>query len=368
MGVRRRSLGDDVNALPDPGFWAGRRVLVTGHTGFKGAWLTAWLTSLGAEVMGLSLPEPVSDPSLWELLALPAADLRGDIVDDAWVDVVQTFAPSVVLHLAAQPLVSVGYSEPLRTFATNVVGTGQVLDAVLDLGGLDAALVITTDKVYAPDQPLPHREDARLGGHDPYSASKAAAEHLVHSWPTRTPLATARAGNVIGGGDWAADRLLPDMARAWADGRPVVLRTVTGVRPWQHVLEPLRGYLLHAEALVRAADTAPRAVNFGPVEHQSVPVLDIVTFGSAHWARLDGGSAMPGWEVLDERPYVETGTLSLDSALARGTLGWESVLSWQEAVGMTLAWYHAASAGSDTADLVDRELTTYQQLVRERSA
>lgn len=356
-----------MRVLPDADFWAGRRVLVTGHTGFKGSWLTAWLRSLGAEVMGLSLVEPVSDPSLWDLLDLTVADCRGDIVDDDWVGAVRAFAPSVVLHLAAQPLVSVGYAEPLRTFATNVVGTGQVLDAVLGQAGLDATLVITTDKVYAPGQPLPHREDARLGGHDPYSASKAAAEHLVHSWPTDVPLATARAGNVIGGGDWAADRLLPDMARAWNDRRPVVLRTVHGVRPWQHVLEPLRGYLLHAQALVDASAAAPRALNFGPADHQSVPVLDIVTFGAAYWAQL-GATTEPIWEVLDERPYVETGTLCLDSSLARDTLGWESVLTWQEAVGMTLAWYHAVTSGADPAVLVEQELATYQQLVVERSA
>ena len=367
MGRRRGALGLDVTVLPDPEFWAGRRVLVTGHTGFKGAWLSSWLRALGADVMGLSLPEPVSDPSLWDLLDLDVTDLRGDIVTGDWVEAVRAFEPSVVLHLAAQPLVSVGYAEPLRTFATNVVGTGQVLDAVLGLAGLEATLVITTDKVYAPDQPLPHREGARLGGHDPYSASKAAAEHLVHSWPTRTPLATARAGNVIGGGDWAADRLLPDMARAWAAGMPVVLRTVTGVRPWQHVLEPLRGYLLHLEALVRNPEGAPRALNFGPADHQSVPVLDIVTFGAQFWSRLDAASA-PTWDVLDERPYAETGLLSLDSTLARENLGWESILTWQEAVGMSLSWYHAASSGEDVALLVERELATYQQLVRERSA
>jgi len=367
MGLGRSAVGNLVNALPDPAFWAGRRVLVTGHTGFKGSWLTAWLAELGAEIMGLSLPEPVSDPSLWDMLALPVAEARGDIVEHDWVGAVRAFAPSVVLHLAAQPLVSVGYAEPLRTFATNVIGTGRVLDAVLDQPGLDAALVITTDKVYAPDQPLPHREDARLGGHDPYSASKAAAEHLVHSWPTIRPLATARAGNVIGGGDWAAGRLLPDMARAWVDNSPVVLRTVTGIRPWQHVLEPLRGYLLHVEALVREPATTPRALNFGPAEHQAVPVLDIVSFGAGHWAELSSGD-VPTWSVLDNRPYVETGALSLDSALARETLGWVSVLTWQEAVGRTLAWYHESFAGANPASLVERELTTYQQLVQERSA
>ena len=214
----------------------------------------------------MHFPEVPTSPSLWNDLAVPLAEYRGDIVSDGWQELVRSFAPSVVLHLAAQPLVSVGYEQPLRTFDVNVVGTGQLLEALHGLAGVEAVLVITTDKVYDSRQEPPYSEHSFLGGADPYSASKAAAEHLVHSWPASWPLATARAGNVMGGGDWALDRLLPDMVRAWSAGHPVTLRSLAGVRPWQHVLEPLRGYLLHAEALVVRPGDIPRSLNFGPAD------------------------------------------------------------------------------------------------------
>jgi len=359
-------MGAGVTKLPNPAFWNGRRVLLTGHTGFKGSWLAAWLRDLGATTFGLALPELPTSPSLWDDLAVPVAEYRGDIVSDGWQELVRSFAPSVVLHLAAQPLVSVGYEQPLRTFDVNVVGTGRLLEALHGLAGVEAVLVITTDKVYDPRQVPPYSELSFLGGADPYSASKAAVEHLVHSWPAPWPLATARAGNVIGGGDWALDRLLPDMVRAWSSGNPVALRSVDGVRPWQHVLEPLRGYLLHAEALVTRPGDIPRALNFGPADRQAVSVRELVAFGGQLWSGVDGTIPAPAWRSTSQSAFAETATLLLDSQMARDSLGWVPVLTWQEAVEMTLTWYLRYRSGSAAGDLVATQLDTYHTLVRER--
>ena len=254
-------------ALPDPVFWEGRRVLLTGHTGFKGSWLTCWLQALGADVMGISLPEPVSEPSLWEQLGMDGiADVRADVTGGDWLPTAREFAPSVIFHLAAQPLVSVGHEQPARTFEVNVQGTVRMLDFATSLESVAGTLVITTDKVYDPSQTPPHDERHSFGGREPYSASKAAAEIVVAGWPQmRSARATARAGNVIGGGDWAENRLLPDLVRAWAAGRAPELRRPHGVRPWQHVLEPLRGYLVFAEALAEGRDL-PSGLNCGPVD------------------------------------------------------------------------------------------------------
>jgi CDP-glucose 4,6-dehydratase len=351
-------------ALPDPAFWEGRRVLLTGHTGFKGSWLTCWLRALGAEVMGISLPEPPTEPSLWDQLGLTGvADLRADITTDDWTAVARDFAPSVVFHLAAQSLVSIGYEQPARTFEVNVQGTVRVLDFVASLGGVAATLVITTDKVYDPAQAPPHDEHHSLGGREPYSASKAAAEIVVAGWPRAvSPRATARAGNVIGGGDWAADRLLPDLVRAWAAGRAPVLRRPQGVRPWQHVLEPLRGYLVFAEALAQGRDLPP-GLNFGPADRQAVSVAALTTFAAGAWQNLGGALPEPAWTESITKDFEETGELTLDSRLAAEQLGWSSVLDWQTAVTLTLEWYGGARSGEPPAALVDRQLAAYSAIV-----
>jgi CDP-glucose 4,6-dehydratase len=352
-------------ALPDPAFWNGRRVLLTGHTGFKGSWLTRWLQTLGAEVMGISLPEPPTTPSLWQQLDLVGvADHRGDITTVGFGESVRAFAPTVVLHLAAQSLVSVGYAEPGRTFEVNVLGTVRVLEWVSSLEGVVATLVITTDKVYDPSPAPPHGESDRLGGREPYSASTAAAELVVAGWPAGAPRATARAGNVIGGGDWAANRLLPDLVRAWSAGTAPVLRYPEAVRPWQHVLEPLRGYLLYAEALASSpAEVAP-SLNFGPADRQAVPVATIVEFAAGEWQRLGGTLPAPAWTRSSDMHLAETGELTLDSRLAAEQLGWSSILGWQEAVALTLEWYHQALAGVPADELVVRQLASYSALVR----
>jgi CDP-glucose 4,6-dehydratase len=350
--------------LPDPEFWLGRRVLLTGHTGFKGSWLTCWLRQLGAEVMGISLPEPPTEPSLWDQLDLrDIHDHRADIVTNDWTGTARDFDPEVVLHLAAQSLVSVGYDQPARTYEVNVLGTVRVLDLLTSLSSLVATLVITTDKVYDPSQPPPHDETHRLTGREPHSASKAAAEMVVAGWPNPGPgLATARAGNVIGGGDWAADRLLPDLVRAWEGGRAPVLRRPQGIRPWQHVLEPLRGYLVYAEALARRADVS-RALNFGPADQQSVRVSELVPFAAEVWQRLGRSLPGPAWTESADAPFEETGELTLDSRRAYDEIGWASVLDWRSAVSLTLEWYAGADSGVPASELISSQLASYSSTI-----
>jgi CDP-glucose 4,6-dehydratase len=344
---------------PDPAFWSDRRVVVTGHTGFKGSWLTCWLRDLGAEVHGVSLPEPPSDPCLWDQLDLVGvAEQRFDIASSDWQQGVRDFDPEVVLHLAAQPLVSVGYQDPGGTFHTNVQGTVSVLSLLGELPSLLATVIVTTDKVYDVRQPAPYTEQAFLGGKDPYSASKAAAELVVHSWPGGgAPVATARAGNVIGGGDWALDRIVPDLVRAWSSGDELVLRRPDAVRPWQHVAEPLAGYLRYAEALATRTEL-PRALNFGPDESQAVPVLDLVTAAADEWRRLVPGST-PSWRVEPQPELVETGLLTLDSSLAGSTLGWTGRWDWRDAISRTLAWYTQTAGGADPAAVTRAQIAEY---------
>lgn len=345
-------------ALPDPRFWRGRRVLVTGHTGFKGSWLCAWLDLLGAQVAGVSLREAPSDPSLWDQLGLSlVADIREDIASNAWQKRAAAFDPEVVLHLAAQPLVSYGWEAPLRTFQTNVMGTAQVMALLPQLPRLTASLVITTDKVYDTNRPPPYAEDAPLSGHDPYSASKAAAELVVHSWPAiHSPVATARAGNVIGGGDWAADRLIPDLVRAWSRDEPATLRRPDAVRPWQHVLEPLSGYLVLVERLA-SGEPVDRTMNFGPVGEQRVRVAEVAEHAAAEWARFHGSA--PAVECLPEPAFVETGELLIDSTRAAAGLGWTSRLEWKQSIGLTIEWYSRQHAGEAPRDLVREQIEAF---------
>ena len=356
-------------AMPDPDFWHGRRVLLTGHTGFKGSWLTCWLRRLGADVLGVSLPAQLTGPSLWDELALDdVQEVRADIATTTWMDAARAFSPEVVLHLAAQSLVSVGHQEPARTFRTNVQGTVQLMSFLADLEEVEACLVVTTDKVYDPRQKPPHREDHFLGGLDPYSASKAAGEFVVHAWPaTSAPCATARAGNVIGGGDWASDRLLPDLLRSWQLGVPAQLRRPRAVRPWQHVLEPLRGYLVYAQELASGRDISP-ALNFGPTDDQSVSVTALAQFAAEQWTALGGIVPGPGWTQSGDVHFNETAELTLDSQLAFDQLGWAGVLDWQGAVSLTLEWHRALQSGSRAGDLVSQQLETYTCAVEGHSS
>ena len=361
---------------PTPEFWRGARVLVTGHTGFKGSWLVRWLHLLGAEVHGLAL-DPITEPALYDVARVAdvlASDARVDLRDpDGVLASVEGAAPEIVLHLAAQPLVRASYRDPAGTFATNVTGTAHLLSALRSgsVGtSLRAAVVVTSDKVYrthadGPGERAAHREDSELGGHDPYSASKAMVEHLVASYRVlpaidakaawHVPMATARAGNVIGGGDWSHDRLIPDCIRAFDEGRPVMLRYPEAVRPWQHVLDPLAGYLVLAEHLATDPAGSPEAVNFGPGTTDDVlTVRDVATSVARLWG-VDG--ALISEEPAGSAP--ETGVLRIDSTLATESLGWRPTWTAATALERTVDWYRAHRDGADMAALTDRQIAEY---------
>jgi len=358
---------------PDPAFWQGRRVLLTGHTGFKGSWLLLWLLELGAEVWGYALPAepapnlfPLLEPELLARLGFHQriADLADRAALGAWVAEAQ---PEVVFHLAAQPLVRRSYEDPLGTWATNVMGSLELLEALRPLQHPCALVMVTTDKVYENREWLHgFRETDPLGGHDPYSASKAAAELAIASWrasfcgsaPHQTPhlaIATARAGNVIGGGDWAADRILPDAIRALAAGQPIAVRNPAATRSWQHVLEPLGGYLRLAEAL--ALDPVPpcEAFNFGPALESNRPVGDLVETILEHW---------PGqWQdQSDPSSPHEASLLHLQIDKAHHRLGWSPRWSYGITVERTVHWYRRVQRQQASAlECCQADLNCYQQ-------
>jgi len=351
-------------ALPSTEFWSGRTVLVTGHTGFKGAWLAAWLRRLGADVVGISLPGSPASPRLWDdLAALGVTELEADIAQPDWMDALAGHRPDVVLHLAAQSLVPTGYREPVRTFEANVLGTARVMEFVASAPSIEAALCVTTDKVYDPRQPGPHAEGDFLGGHDPYAASKAAAELVVSSWPKGgARVATARAGNVIGGGDWSEDRLVPDLVRAWTAGQSATLRMPEAVRPWQHVVQPLHGYLLYVEALAASDEESglPSALNFGPEADQVVPVGTLAEAAAEAWARHGGVLPSPATRVEDVPTMVETEFLAIDSASAAASIGWHNVLDWRTAIDWTIEFYRSPQPA---LELIDAQLARYEAAV-----
>ena len=333
----------------DPAFWAGKRVLLTGHTGFKGGWAALWLAQMGARLTGYALP-PADGPSLFALadVGRDIDNVFGDIRDqDRLAGVVAQADPEIALHFAAQPLVRHSFAAPVETFATNVMGTVHVLDALRPCRNLHAALVVTTDKVYDnEDTGRAFAEGDRLGGHDPYAASKAAAELVAASYaaaflgPAGVPVATARGGNVIGGGDFSVDRIVPDVWRALANGEPVTLRHPDATRPWQHVLDCLAGYFLYVEALVRDGAT-PRALNFGPSPDTPISVATLVE------AMQRALGADHGW-IRDAAPRApEKRLLALDPTLAQNALGWHERIGGAAAVQATAAWYRALAAGEN---------------------
>jgi len=347
-------------------FWAGRRVFVTGHTGFKGGWLMALLKQLGAEAAGYALAPP-SSPNLFDVAGIDrlGPSTIGDIRDGARLDAAMASAsPEIVLHLAAQALVRPARAEPVETFSTNVVGTAQVLDAVRRTPGVKACVVVTSDKVYDNvEWAWAYRETDRLGGKEPYGASKACTEIVVESYRASyfsagghaAKVATARAGNVIGGGDWAEDRLIPDAIRAFAAGEKLMIRNPASVRPWQHVLEPLSGYLRLAEALVEdgAALPQPLAFNFGPAQDDAVPVRVIADEISERWA--DGAS----WAHDTRHQPYEARLLEVDSAKARAALGWRPRWRLTQALDRTISWYKAHAADQDMHALTLRQIDEY---------
>jgi CDP-glucose 4,6-dehydratase len=346
-----------------------RAILVTGHTGFKGGWLTLWLADLGAQVHGYALAPP-TQPNLFEVAQVAqalASDTRADLADlAALTATLARTRPEVVVHLAAQPLVREGYRDPLGTIATNVTGTAHLLEAIRAVDSVRAVVVVSTDKVYAnPETGHPFREGDPLGGHDPYSASKAAAEIVVASYRSSffgdgrhaARIATARAGNVIGGGDWAADRLVPDCLRAFGAGEPVRLRRPDAVRPWQHVLEPLFGYLLLAAGLLGdEGEQLARAWNFGPDPADDASVGDIAQRVATLWG--SDAQVVPA----SDPQLRDAGLLRLDSTQARAELGWTPRWSLQEALERTVAWQQAWRRGDEMHAVCLDQIAAYSRV------
>ena len=337
---------------PDPSFWSGKRVLLTGHTGFKGAWMAYWLNLLGADVTALALP-PATSPNLFVLARLEAMirSHLGDLRDVSWVrDELQRAKPEIVFHLAAQALVRASYRDPVETFATNVMGTAHVLDAMRSCDSSRVAVIVTTDKVYRNDEHcFPYRESDPLGGWDPYSASKAATELVVSCYRKSyltaqgVAVAAARAGNVIGGGDWSEDRLLPDAMHAWTKGAPLKVRRPNAVRPWQHVLEPLSAYLILAERLWSEPSLAD-AYNFGPKTDDVWSVRRAVEV-----AREEFGAGEVVWGDGSEGPH-EAGLLALETSKSRSILGITPRWDTETAIRHTFRWHRNIACGMSARD------------------
>lgn len=345
-----------------PDFWRRKRVLVTGHSGFKGAWLTIWLHRLGAQVIGISLP-PNTEPNLASLVKIDQlceshfCDIRDP---EALTRIIHSAQPEIVFHLAAQPLVRASYREPVETFATNVMGTAHVLEALRGLESVKAAVMITTDKVYQNHEwPWPYREVDALGGHDPYSASKAASEMVIASYRDAflrqqgVAVASVRAGNVIGGGDWSEDRLIPDAIRAWQANQTLEIRRPNAIRPWQHVLEPLAGYLMLAEQICSDSSKAD-AYNFGPNTHEVATVRQVVEL-----AREANGGGAVRYGGGTEGPHEAT-WLALDIAKARTTLGYHPRWFLQESVQHAVAWYKSQQYGDDAFSLCSEQIELFE--------
>lgn len=367
-------MGSDVmettNLLPFEAPLQGKRVFLTGHTGFTGSWASAWLLRLGAKVCGFSLA-PETSPSLWHELGLTNAmqSIQGDICDRTALDqAISEFSPEVVLHLAAQPLVRRSYREPFETFNTNVMGTLNVLESARRLPALQAVVCVTTDKVYENKEwPWPYRENDSLGGKDPYSASKSAAEMVISSYQYAfqtadgrpLPVATARGGNIIGGGDWSEDRLIPDFVRAVIGNSSLTLRYPEATRPWQHVLALVQGYLMLAARLIESPQETARSWNLGPTDGRVLTVRSVLETLAATWTR-------PSLEYLDN-PAKEAKLLALDSTLARDVLGWQPAWDVDETIRRTADWYREFYAGTASArDITEDQLRVWRETLLAR--
>ena len=333
-------------------FWNKKKVLITGHTGFKGGWLSTWLLNMGAEVIGYAL-EPDSQPCFFTLCGL--SQKLESVIDDVrnkerLQGIMDTHNPEIVFHLAAQPLVRYSYKEPVDTFATNVMGTVHLLEAVRQNPSVRVVIIVTSDKCYENKEWIwGYREEEQIGGRDPYSASKACAELVTASYrrslfensELNVGIATVRAGNVIGGGDWGRDRLVPDAVRAFQSGQPLIVRNPFSVRPWQHVLEPLAGYLLLAEELYDEEEKWAGAWNFGPGDESVVTVSSLCDMIINHWH-------LGKWQVSPpQEDFHEAHFLKLDSSKSRQMLGWHPCLTLEEAVKMTVEWYHKALSNGE---------------------
>jgi CDP-glucose 4,6-dehydratase len=352
-----------VEEVVTPKFWASKRVFVTGHTGFKGCWLALWLASLGARVSGYAL-KPPSSPSLWALVEAKSG-IDGTIADirdlDALTKAIQSAEPEIVFHLAAQSLVRRSFDDPVGTYMTNVMGTVHLLEAARKAASVRAVVNVTSDKCYQNlETGQAYLESDPMGGHDPYSSSKGCAELVTAayraSFPGSMAIASARAGNVIGGGDWAQDRIVPDAVRAAVAGKALQVRNPKAVRPWQHVLEPLAGYLLLAEHLHDTPAMYSEGWNFGPDEKDAVPVEKVVSTIMRLWG------PQASWEADTAKHPHEAHFLKLDSSKARSRLGWAPRLGLQLALEWTIGWYKTQAQGADARQLALAQIERYMEL------
>jgi CDP-glucose 4,6-dehydratase len=350
----------------NPYFWRGKRVFLTGHTGFKGSWLSLWLQSLGVHLHGLAL-EPPTAPNLFTVAQVEAGmanHIIGDIRDLSTVQkAMQAAQPDIVIHMAAQPLVRLSYAEPVETYATNVMGTVHVLEAARSTPSVKAIVVVTTDKCYENKEwAWGYRENEPMGGHDPYSNSKGCAELVTSAYrnsflqSSGVAVASARAGNVIGGGDWAADRLVPDILRAFATNQPVTIRNPHATRPWQHVLEPLGGYLTLAERLYTKGQAYAEGWNFGPKDDDAKPVQWVVEHMVSNWGK--GAS----WQQDGGVHPHEAHYLKLDISKARSRLDWQPALRLQDALALIIDWSKQRSAGANMRQFTLAQINAYQAL------
>lgn len=347
----------------NPDFWRGKRVLLTGHTGFKGSWLSLWLQSMKATLRGVAL-DPPTTPALFDV-ARVAEGMQHQILDIRDFAAVKTqideFKPEIVIHMAAQPLVRYSYQEPIETYATNVMGTIHVLESARQADSVKVMINVTTDKCYENHEWVwSYRENEPMGGHDPYSSSKGCSELVTSAYrrsffdQSGVPLASVRAGNVIGGGDWSVDRLIPDILRAFETNTPVVIRNPSAIRPWQHVLEPLSGYLMLAEALYEKREKYSCGWNFGPNDEDAKPVQWIVKQMTTKW----GADAT--W-TLDKNDHPhEANYLKLDISKAKAQLGWKPIWNIDLAIEKIVTWHKAWLSDADMRLLCEQQITAYQ--------
>jgi len=349
-------------------FWKNKKVLITGHTGFKGCWLSLWLQKNGAEVIGYSLPAP-TNPSLFSISGLEnlICSVTGDVRDlNKLKDVIKTHKPDIVFHMAAQPLVRLSYKNPIETLETNVIGTANLLEAVRASESVKVVVNITSDKCYENKEwEFGYKETDPMGGYDPYSCSKGCAELVTSAYrrsffqESNIGIASARAGNVIGGGDWAEDRLIPDIFKSILSNQKLLIRNPKSIRPWQHVLEPLRGYLMLAEKLWDNPQEFSQGWNFGPNEQDTLQVIEIVNKISSMWDESFE------YELNKEKTYHEANYLKLDCSLSKVKLGWKPLFAIDDSVKITIEWFKAYKNSENIYEFTINQINSYEKRIEE---